>query len=71
MNVIENPGLAQRKVGEGTYGWSGAYGTHFYVDMEKQLTVVLGVNRSNIGGADSELSRILENVVYQEFCGNN
>lgn len=68
MNIIKNPELAQRKVGEGTYGWSGAYGTHFYVDTENQLTVVLGVNCSNIGGADSELSRMLENIVYQEFC---
>lgn len=69
MEVIEDPGLAERKVGKGTFGWSGSYGTHFYVDSENKLAVVLGVNRSNIGGADSELSRLLENAVYQEFAG--
>ncbi len=68
MEVIENPELAKRKAGKGTFGWSGSYGTHFYVDVENKLTVVLGVNRSNIGGADSELSRLLEHVVYQEFA---
>ena len=67
MEVVQNPELAGRKVGKGTFGWSGAYGTHFYVDVENQLTVVLGVNCSNIGGADSKLSRLLEEVVYQEF----
>lgn len=67
MEVIEDPGLAGKRAGKGTFGWSGAYGTHFYVDVENKLTVVLGVNRSNIGGADSELSRLLEEVVYREF----
>lgn len=67
MEIIEDPDLAERKVGRGTFGWSGAYGTHFYVDRENKLIVVLGVNRSNIGGADSELSRLLENTVYQEY----
>jgi len=26
---------------EGTYGWSGAYGTHFWVDPENKITAVL------------------------------
>lgn len=68
MVVTENPEIAKRNVGKGTYGWSGAYGTHFYVDDENNLTMVLGVSRSNIGGADSELSKLLEDVLYKEFC---
>lgn len=69
MTVTEEPHKAGRRVGKGTYGWSGAYGTHFYIDIENSVSVVLGVNCSNIGGADSELSRKLEEVVFQEFGG--
>lgn len=68
MMISEDPLKTGRMVGKGTYGWSGAYGTHFYIDRENDLTVVLGVNCANIGGADSQLSRDLEKVVFEEFC---
>ena len=56
-----------RFVGEGSFGWSGAYGTHFYVDPAHELQMVLMVNRSNIGGADSYISKELERYVYRTF----
>ncbi|WP_320163344.1 serine hydrolase domain-containing protein [uncultured Trichococcus sp.] len=56
-----------KMLSEGTYGWSGAYGTHFFVDPLKKISVVLGVNCSNIGGAASPLSLALEEIVYQ-YC---
>ncbi len=52
---------------KGSYGWSGAYGTHFYVDPVHELEVVLGVNRSNIGGAASYVSHALEEAVKEMF----
>ena len=48
-------------------GYSGAYGTHFYVDPVHELEVVLGVNRSNIGGAASYVSYALEEAVKEMF----
>lgn len=70
MAVTEEPKRAGRAVGKGTFGWSGAYGTHFYIDVENLVSVVLGVNCSNIGGADSELSRELEKVIFKEYGGD-
>ena len=32
---------------DGTYGWSGAQGTHFFVDPQEQLVGVLMVQTSN------------------------
>lgn len=66
MMISEEPEKTGRKVGKGTYGWSGAYGTHFYIDRENDLTVVLGINCSNIGGAGSQFSKDLEKVVFEE-----
>lgn len=67
MMVSENPQLTNRGVGAGTFGWSGAYGTHFYIDLKRKLTVVLGVNCSNIGGAGSPVSSELEHLIWNEF----
>jgi hypothetical protein len=44
----------------GSWGWSGAFGSHLVIDPANQLTTVLMINRSNIGGADSEVSRRVE-----------
>lgn len=68
MAIFQTPEKAGRKLGKGTFGWSGAYGTHFFIDKERKLTVILGVNLSNIGGADSFLSRELENVIAEEYA---
>lgn len=67
MVVMEDVKNINRFVGKGTYGWSGAYGTHFYIDPLNKIQTVLMINRSNIGGADSYVSKKLEEVVYNEF----
>ena len=68
MVISQDPVKMQRAVGKNTYGWSGAYGTHFYIDPENDLTVTLGVNCSNIGGADSPFSKDVEKIMMEEFC---
>jgi len=30
-------------LGQGSYGWSGAYGTHFWVDPARKLTAIMFV----------------------------
>ncbi|MFF2327105.1 MULTISPECIES: serine hydrolase domain-containing protein [unclassified Streptomyces] len=49
----------------GAYGWSGAWGTHLVVDPRNATTLVLMVNRADIGGADSPLSRDLERLALR------
>lgn len=67
MAVFSEHGHSGRYLGEGTFGWSGAYGTHFYIDMANHITVTLMVQSSNIGGAGSPLSIKLEEAVYRTF----
>ena len=50
---------------DGTYGWSGAYGTHFFIAPGQSLEVTMVMNRSNIGGADSHIARAVEKAVYE------
>lgn len=68
MSVVESPELSGKMVEPGTYGWSGAFGTHFFVDHKNNLEMVLGVNRSNIGGAASYVSFAVEKEVYESFA---
>ena len=66
-------GLAVRViVGEnrrpvGTYGWSGAYGTHFWVDPENKLFAVYMKNSHFDGGSGAKTSAEFERDVYASF----
>lgn len=71
MAVFNDPQKAGRGLTPGSYGWSGAYGTHFYIDPCSRLTTVLMVNRSNCGGAGSYISLALEQAVYDSYISTS
>lgn len=64
-----SPKETGRYLSEHTYGWSGAYGTHFYNDPQNHMTVVLMLNRCDINGEFSYISREMEETVYKEVLG--
>jgi CubicO group peptidase (beta-lactamase class C family) len=47
---------------DGSYGWSGVYGTHFFVDPKEQVVGVLLVQTSN-----QEVNLDFENMVMQSI----
>lgn len=51
----------------GSFGWSGAYGTHFWVDPENEIFAILMKNSSVDGGAGNESAVMLEKAVYESF----
>ncbi len=48
----------------GSFGWSGAYGTHFWVDPEKKLTAVYMSNLTTAQGSGADTAREFERDVY-------
>ena len=54
VRVVTNHAARGTMLSDGTYGWSGAQGTHFFVDPKEQLVGVLMVQTS-IPGAHSRL----------------
>lgn len=48
----------------GAYGWSGAYGGHFWIDPENKITAVYLKNSLYDGGAGASTARQLEKDVY-------
>lgn len=51
----------------GTFGWSGAYGSHFWVDPENELVAVYMKNSQIDGGAGNESARKFEEAVYRSL----
>jgi len=50
---------------KGSYGWSGYYGTHFWVDPENNLAVVYMKNSTYDGGAGCQTANELEKDVMK------
>ena len=48
----------------GTYGWSGALGTHFFVSPADKLDAVFATHRKDLGGSGSYISRKVEELVF-------
>lgn len=67
MIVHEDTRRSGRKLSRGSFGWSGAYGCHFFIDPAREITAVMMMAVSNIGGADSPLAREFEDIIWNEF----
>ena len=62
VRVVTNHAARGTLLSDGTYGWSGAQGTHFFVDPKEQLVGVLMVQTSI-----PELIRDFEDLVAQSI----
>ena len=53
----------------GSYGWSGAYNTHFFIIPHLKLGAVYMSNINNAGGAGSETAREFEGAIMKSLKG--
>jgi CubicO group peptidase (beta-lactamase class C family) len=60
VRVVTDHAARGTMLSDGTFGWSGAQGTHFFVDPKEGLVGVLMVQTSN-----GEIQRDFENLVAQ------
>jgi len=65
VRVVTDPAARNTYLSEGSFGWSGAYGTHFWVDREKDLVAVVMTQTSN-----REFLSDFENMVMQAVVGD-
>jgi CubicO group peptidase (beta-lactamase class C family) len=64
VRVVNDPVARNSFLTEGAFGWSGAYGTHFWVDRKEKLVAVVMTQTSN-----QEFLRDFENMVMQAVVG--
>jgi CubicO group peptidase (beta-lactamase class C family) len=62
VEVVNDPVAAGRRVSKGSFGWDGAYGTHFWVDPKEKLIGVMMIQTDN---PDRQMDRDFENAVMQ------
>ena len=60
VQVVNNAVASNFRVSDGSYGWDGAFGTHFWIDPKEKVVGILMVQTSN-----QELMRDFENAVMQ------
>ena len=64
MRVALADNGSQAPLPAGAYGWSGAYGTHFWCDPKNKLCAVYVSNMTTAGGSGALTARHLEHAVY-------
>ena len=63
VRVVTNHAARGTLLSDGTYGWSGAQGTHFFVDPKEQLVGILMVQTPN-----NEVRDAFEDLVAQSIA---
>lgn len=66
MEIFADPKAIGIAVAPGTYGWSGAYGTHMFIHPDSGISATFVMNRGNIGGAGSPIARKVEELVFRK-----
>ncbi len=69
VKIRQNPEATGSFATQGTYGWSGAFGTHFFVSPLDKLEAIFAMNRSDIGGSGSYISKKVEELVFGIWGG--
>jgi CubicO group peptidase (beta-lactamase class C family) len=64
--ISASPGK-NKLLSQGSFGWSGAIGTHFWVDPKEGIVAIFMIQLSNAGGASAETSRAFEAAVMQSI----
>jgi CubicO group peptidase (beta-lactamase class C family) len=62
VQVVSNAVTAGYPVSNGSFGWDGAFGTHFWVDPQEQIVGILMVQTQN---PNRQTDRDFENAIMQ------
>lgn len=71
VKIRQDPIKGNTPATKGTYGWSGAFGTHFFISPKDNLLTVFVTNRSDLNGAGSYISRKVEEMVFEIYGEKN
>ena len=64
VQVVTDPIAAGMRVSKGSFGWDGAYGTHFWVDPKEK---VVGLMMIAVDNPNRQVDRDYENAVMQSI----
>ncbi len=62
VQVISDPIVAGQRVSTGSFGWDGAFGTHFWIDRKEKIVGIMMIQTDN---SNRQLDRDFESAVMQ------
>ncbi len=62
VQVTSNPITAGQQVSAGSFGWDGAFGTHFWIDRKEKIVGIMMIQTDN---SNRQLDRDFESAVMQ------
>lgn len=62
VQVVSDPVAAGQRVSKGSFGWDGAFGTHFWIDPKEKVVGIMMIQTDN---PNRQLDRDFENAVMQ------
>jgi CubicO group peptidase (beta-lactamase class C family) len=62
VQVVSDPVAAGYRVSKGSFGWDGAYGTHFWIDPKEKIVGIMMIQTDN---PNRQVDRDFENAVFQ------
>ena len=65
VRVISNSGAAATALSVGSFGWSGAFGTHFWVDPKEKIVAVLMTQGGSMESAADFETAVMQAVIDQ------
>lgn len=68
VKIRQDPARGHSPCTQGTYGWSGAFGTHFFISPADDLSCVWLTNRTDLNGSGSYISRRIEELVFETYA---
>ena len=69
VKIRQDPQKGGSPCTAGTFGWSGAFGTHFFVSPADHLEAVWCTNRTDLEGSGSYISKKIEELIFNCFAG--
>ena len=63
--IFQEPEKIPAYVNPGTFGWSGHYGTHMFVDPKTKISATFMMNNYNGLGSMSPIARKLEELIFK------
>jgi CubicO group peptidase (beta-lactamase class C family) len=69
VRVVSDPTARNTLLSQGSFGWSGAYNTHFFIDPEEQVVAIFMTQVANLF-ARGEIRNDFETAVMQALVGD-
>ena len=63
VRSVSDPVARRTSLSKGSFGWSGAYGTHFWVDPDKHLVGVLMIQTPVVAMRDDFENAVMQAVI--------